>query len=42
VSVGEGSVERILNTEGKLDADVNVAGHLDDFGELYRLLGGGL
>lgn len=31
-----------LNTEGELDANVDVAGHLDDLGELHRLLGGGL
>lgn len=33
---------RSLNTKGELDADVDVAGHLDDLGELHRLLGGSL
>jgi hypothetical protein len=31
-----------LETESEFDADINVAGHLDDLGELDRLLGGGL
>ena len=35
-------MEGRLNTEGEFDADVNVARHLDDLGELDRLLGGGL
>lgn len=35
-------MERRLNTEGEFDADVNVARHLDDLGELDGLLGGGL
>lgn len=31
---------RRLDTEGELDADVDLAGHLDDLGELDGLLGG--
>lgn len=31
-----------LDTEGELDANVNVPSHLDDLGELDRLLGGAL
>lgn len=31
-----------LDTEGELDADINVARHLDDLGKLNRLLGRGL
>ena len=31
-----------LDTEGEFDADIDVAGHLDDFGELDGFLGGGL
>jgi hypothetical protein len=43
LSAGEGvPVERRLNTESEFDADINVAGHLDDLGELDRLLGSGL
>lgn len=34
--------QRSLNTKSELDANVDVARHLDDLGELHRLLGGGL
>lgn len=33
---------RSLNTKSELDANIDVAGHLNDLGELHRLLGGGL
>lgn len=33
---------RCLDTEGELDSDVNIPSHLDDLGELDRLLGGAL
>lgn len=29
-----------LDTQGELDTDINLTGHLDDLGELDRLLGG--
>jgi hypothetical protein len=35
-------IGRNLDSEGELDADVDVTGHLDDLGELDGLLGGGL
>ena len=36
------SREAGLDTEGEFDADVDVARHLDHFGELHRFLGRGL
>lgn len=32
--------ERCLDSKGELDADVDLAGHLDDLGELDGLFGG--
>lgn len=31
-----------LDSEGELDTDIDVTGHLDDLGQLDSLLGGGL
>jgi len=33
---------RCLNTKSEFDADIDIAGHLDDLAELDRLLSGGL
>lgn len=32
--------KELLDSQGELDTDIDVTGHLDDLGELDRLLGG--
>lgn len=40
--LGGCSASRELNTKSELDADVDIAGHFDDFGELNGFFGCGL